>query len=416
MGAPGFSHLRADGLYRVQRIFRVLQDEARPLAADLAHLPFAGGQHVDAVECELVGADIGIGGQKLHQRTRRQALARTGLADDAKLLSAELHGNTTHRLETAGAGLESDLQIFDFDQHGSMSLRVENVAQAIAEEVEGERNEEDGDAGNGGDPPLFEDEALGRRNHRTPFRRRRLCAHAEEAEAGGGDDDRAHVERDAHDKARHAERRDMPGDDAPGGSAGQPVGRHEVAAAHRHGLGAGKTRIGWPCSERDGENGAFNAGLQRRNKGQREDEARKGQEHIRYPHQHRIDNAAEITGDAADGEANGCHENDDGNDHAECDAAAIENARENVAAQLIRAEPVFGARECQAIAEILRRRVVGRKQRRQQRQRNEEDDDGQTDHRQRIGLEVEPDAISVAPGSLCSRMRRFIQRPVSEIS
>ena len=66
VGAPGFGHLRADGLYRVQRIFRVLQDEARPLAADLAHLPFAGGQHVDAVEGELVGADIGIGGEKLH--------------------------------------------------------------------------------------------------------------------------------------------------------------------------------------------------------------------------------------------------------------------------------------------------------------------------------------------------------------
>ena len=39
------------------------------------------------------------------------------------------------------------------------------------------------------------------------------------------------------------------------------------------------------------------------------------------------------------------YENDDGNDHAERDAAAIENARENIATELIRAEPVFGARK-----------------------------------------------------------------------
>ncbi len=152
--------------------------------------------------------------------------------------------------------------------------------------------------------------SLGRRNHRTPFRRRRLRAHAEEAEACGGDDDRAHVERDAHDEARHAERRDVTGDDAPGGSACQPVGRNEIAAANRHGFGASETRIGRPGGERDGENGAFDARLQRRDEGKRQDEAREGQERVRSRRINTVSTIpTEITGDAADGETDRRNEN-----------------------------------------------------------------------------------------------------------
>jgi hypothetical protein len=49
-------------------------------------------------------------------------------------------------------------------------------------------------------PPLVEDEAAAARDHRAPFRQRRLGAEAEEAEAGGGQDDAGHVERDADDQ------------------------------------------------------------------------------------------------------------------------------------------------------------------------------------------------------------------------
>ncbi|MNZ74492.1 hypothetical protein D3C78_929420 [compost metagenome] len=208
----------------------------------------------------------------------------------------------------------------------------------------------------------------------------------------------------------------MTGDDAPGGSACQPVGRNEIAAANRHGFGASETRIGRPGGERDGENGAFDARLQRRDEGKRQDEAREGQEHIGHPHQHRIDDTAEITGDAADGETDRRNENDDGNDHAKRDAATIEDTRKDIATQLIRAEPVLGTRKGEAVAEVLRRRIIGREPWRQQRQCDEEDDDGQTDHRQRVGLEVEPDAVPVSPGSLAAGMRRLIQSPVSKIS
>ncbi|MNL49356.1 hypothetical protein D3C87_1722830 [compost metagenome] len=62
VGAPGFGHLPADVHHRVQRVFRILKDEARPLAADLAHLLFRGREYIDAVEGEAVGGDGGIGG------------------------------------------------------------------------------------------------------------------------------------------------------------------------------------------------------------------------------------------------------------------------------------------------------------------------------------------------------------------
>ena len=46
-------------------------------------------------------------------------------------------------------------------------------------------------------------------DHRAPFRRRRLRAEAEEAEAGGGEDDAGHVERQADDHRGQAERHDV---------------------------------------------------------------------------------------------------------------------------------------------------------------------------------------------------------------
>ena len=44
-------------------------------------------------------------------------------------------------------------------------------------------------------------------------------------------------------------------------------------------------------------------GPERRHEGERQDEAREGEEDVGDPHQHRVDPAAEIAGDGADEEA-----------------------------------------------------------------------------------------------------------------
>src|SRR4051794_14287327 len=67
-------------------------------------------------------------------------------------------------------------------------LRVERVAQAVAEEVEGEDGHEDGEARKIGEVVGDADEAASGREHRPPFGRRRLGPEADEAQARRGQD------------------------------------------------------------------------------------------------------------------------------------------------------------------------------------------------------------------------------------
>ena len=88
-------------------------------------------------------------------------------------------------------------------------LRIERVAQAVAQQVEAEADDEDGQARDGRDPPLVEQYLPAGGDHRAPFGRRRLGAEAEEAEAGGGQDDAGHVEGQADDHRGQAQRHDL---------------------------------------------------------------------------------------------------------------------------------------------------------------------------------------------------------------
>ena len=105
----------------------------------------------------------------------------------------------------------------------SVGVRVENVAQAVAEEVGGQHDERDGEARN--------DDQIGRLHHvlaRTgehgaPFRRWRLDAEAEEAQARGRQDRKA----DAHGVA----------DDQDAADIRQHMAEHDAEVAGVNALG-----------------------------------------------------------------------------------------------------------------------------------------------------------------------------------
>src|SRR6185503_20773698 len=82
----------------------------------------------------------------------------------------------------------------------SLELRVEGVAQAVAHQVELQHGDQDRQAGEGDDPrcPLDELERVGQ--HRSPLRRRRLRAQAEESECGGVEDRVGKAECRLHDQ------------------------------------------------------------------------------------------------------------------------------------------------------------------------------------------------------------------------
>ena len=71
-----------DGVQRIERGHRLLEDHRDPRAAHAAKRPLAHGQHVLAIEQDLsAGMPRGGIGQQAHERLGRHRLARTGFAD-----------------------------------------------------------------------------------------------------------------------------------------------------------------------------------------------------------------------------------------------------------------------------------------------------------------------------------------------
>ena len=87
-------------------------------------------------------------------------LAGAGFADDAELLAPHGEADVAHRMHVAGRRVEADVS-FSTSRSGCPSCQlipgIQHVAQPVADQVEAEADDEDGDAGIGADPPLLED-------------------------------------------------------------------------------------------------------------------------------------------------------------------------------------------------------------------------------------------------------------------
>ena len=68
-------------------------------------------------------------------------------------------------------------------------------------------------------------------------------------------------------------------------------------------LGPREAGVGRPGGDRDGDDRVLDPGAQRRDEGQRQDQAREGQEDVGDAHQHGVEPAAGIARDGADQQA-----------------------------------------------------------------------------------------------------------------
>ena len=292
-------------------------------------------------------------------------------------------------------------------------LRVEDVAQAVAEQVEAERDDEDREPRHRRHPPLVDEEAPAAGDHRAPFRRGRLGAEAEEAEAGGRQDDARHVERHADDDGGEAERHDVAPDDPRRRCALQGRRGDEVGVADRQRLGPGDARIGRPRGDGDGDDGILDARAEGRDEGERQHEARKGEEDVGDAHQHRIEPAAEIARARADREADRRRDDRDEADDEKRQARAEDDAAEDVARLLVGAEPVDGRRRQQALGPQVAAgdRRIGGDEVGEERHDDQQHDDERADHRQPVLEEGGPDAVGLAGARLQARLRIVGQQP-----
>src|SRR2546425_6575121 len=108
---------------------------------------------------------------------------------------------------------------------------VEKVAQPIPEQVERADGEQDRKPRKEREPGLRTDEVPTLADHDAPLRRRRLRAEADEAEPGGGDDRRPHVEACLDQKRSERVREQMPREDPCPGRAHGARRLDELATA-----------------------------------------------------------------------------------------------------------------------------------------------------------------------------------------
>ncbi|OEI69281.1 hypothetical protein Cus16_1120 [Curtobacterium sp. ER1/6] len=222
---------------------------------------------------------------------------------------------------------------------------VDGVAQGVAEQAgrqhgrdegRGRQHEEPG-AGDGGLAARGEQGAEGHVGH--------LDAEAEEAQRALGQDHRADAERRVDDEQRGHVRQDVPADDRERGHAHEPCGLDVVALPQRHRLAADDTRHDHPAEDRQTDDERHPAEvLEQRAEEHERVERRDDEQQVDAPDERAVDEPAEVARDRADDarDERGGRPGDEADEQRLLQAH--EGLRVDVLTDVVRAEPVGGAR------------------------------------------------------------------------
>jgi hypothetical protein len=114
----------------------------------------------------------------------------------------------------------------------------------------------------------------------------------------------------------------------------------ELRIADDERLGPRQPGVDRPGREGDRDHGVLDAGAQRRHEGERQDQPRHRQEDVRRRHEQAVGPAAEIAGDRTQQHPERRRDHGHQQHDGDGDARAVDDAGEDVAAQLVRAHPV----------------------------------------------------------------------------
>src|SRR6185369_1150328 len=278
-----------------------------------------------------------------------------------------------------------------------LQLRVESVAQAITGEVERQHGDEDRQAGKRHDPPCALDELERARQHRAPFGRRRLRAETEEAERGGVEDRRREAEGRLDDERRGAVGQHGVEHQACGAGAGEARGLHVVLGELAEDGAARQANEVRQHDDGDREHGVRQPRAENGDHRDREQQVRQREHHVHQAHDGVLRPAAVgEAGDEAEEDADRERQADRHQADDERQARAVDEAREDVAADRVGAEDEDVAadggerrRAQRRVAELLAR-VVRRDDVREQRAEDEQAEHREADDRAAIAAEVPP--------------------------
>jgi len=198
-----------------------------------------------------------------------------------------------------------------------------------------------------------------------------LNAEAEEREGGFGEDRAGQAEGGHHDHGVDDVREDVQDDDARGAGAEGFRGGDVLHLAHFQDLAAHEARVTDPSDRRQREDDVVEARPEDRHESDGEEDAGEGEEDVGDAHDERVEPAAEVASHGAEGDADQRGEDDDAEADAQRDARPPEDARENVAPEIIEAEEMAVRRRFEAADGVLRIRIERRQQRRGDRDEHE---------------------------------------------
>ena len=262
---------------------------------------------------------------------------------------------------------------------------VEVVAEGVADEVETQYCQHDGERGKQYKVRGVEQVGAAVVEHGSPTGGGGRDAESEKTHGGLGEDGSGHADRGLNDDRLNDVGKNVADDDAQIAGAEGAGGFDEFAFAGGEDLSADEAGIAHPTAERKREHEIKDSGAAEGDERNRQQDSRERKKRV---HQDNIDEAVDgssvVSSDGADDESEGERGEDDATADQHGDARAVDDARENVAAQFVGAEPVGGRGRVEARGQVDRSRVLWSDPRREQGEDHEDDDQQHADGGQRI--------------------------------
>ena len=294
--------LPSDREHRMQRGHRVLEDHPDVAPRDRAQVASTQPEEILSAE-DRTPLDDRAGRQQTEQREHRHRLAAATLTGDTEDLARfDLVVDAVDDRRETTRRRQLDTEPFDLEQSGHCRLvttprrlRIEKVAEAVAEEVEGEHGGEDREPGERADPPPLE--VLGAvGDHRAPLGLRRLGAEAEERQAGEQQDRVREVECREHEH-RPGDVRQHVAEERAARRGAEQAGRLDVfRIPDRQHQAAHDSRIRGPRDHDDRQRCVLEPTPEHGRNDHREDDRRKREDQVDHAHREPVHDAAEVAG------------------------------------------------------------------------------------------------------------------------
>ncbi len=256
-------------------------------------------------------------------------------------------------------------------------LRIPRVAQRVAEEVEGEHRQADGESRKDRQPRrLLHEGAAGAAQHQSPGRRGRLGADPEEGQRGLDEDGIAEPDRRDDEDGRGHVGQDVAPEDGEVAAA-QGLRGLDVAVLLRGQHGAAHDpRVAGNNHDGDGDHGVGRVRRQHGHDGQGEDETGNGLDRVHEPLEGEIEAPLEVAAGQPDEHAGHGPDSHREQPDPQRDAASVDDAAEDVAADVVGAEEMHAAGGGQADLGVGFQRIVGREHVGEDRGEDQQHDDG----------------------------------------